>query len=93
MFETEIVEGSWTVDVEKGGKKASTTATVSGGEVSEVELRLDIFMSVAGWDVSMSEFLGLIVLIIIIVIVLFIIAHEYSTWRTKRLMKVVKPAA
>ncbi len=92
VFSVELVEGSWSVTAEKGGKTASASATVTGGKEATVELKLDIFMTIAGWEVSISEFTGLLLLIIILIIVLFILAHEYSVWRRKRIAKALVPA-
>ncbi|MGB9786534.1 MAG: carboxypeptidase regulatory-like domain-containing protein, partial [Infirmifilum uzonense] len=88
----EIPQGTYTVTASKGGREASGTATVTGGKESTLELKLDIFLTIAGWEMSSSEFLGLILLLILIVLVIFIIAHEYSLYRRRRLAKVIAPA-
>ncbi len=90
--EVEVPAGTYKVTASKGGRTASTTVTVQGGKTSMAELKLDIFISIAGWEMSSSEFLGMLLLFIILVIVLFIIAHEYSAWRKRRLAKVIAPA-
>ncbi|GEM_PF-716886 len=90
--ELELPAGTYKVTASKGGRTASTTVAVQGGKTATAELKLDIFISIAGWEMSSSEFLGMLLLFIILVIVLFIIAHEYSAWRKRRLAKVIAPA-
>ena len=93
-FAAELPAGSYTVKVEKGGKTAEATATVSPGPaVSEAPaLKLDIFMTIAGWEMSFGDFVGLILLVVVLVIVLFIIAHEYAVWRRRRIARAIVPA-
>ncbi|QOJ79598.1 carboxypeptidase regulatory-like domain-containing protein [Infirmifilum lucidum] len=88
----EIPEGTYAITAGKGGRTASATATVTGGKEAVVELKLDIFLTIAGWEMSSSEFLGLILLLVLLVLVIFIIAHEYSVYRRRRLAKVIAPA-
>ncbi|MEZ0346040.1 MAG: carboxypeptidase-like regulatory domain-containing protein, partial [Infirmifilum sp.] len=88
----ELPQGSYSVSASKGGRTDSATATVSGGKETVTELKLDIFLTIAGWEMSSSEFLGLILLLILLVLVIFIIAHEYSLYRRRRLAKVIAPA-
>ena len=87
----EVPSGSYKVTASKGGRTASTTATVTDGKITTTELKLDIFITIAGWELSSSEFLGLLLLTFILIIILFIIAHEYSAWRRRRLAKVITP--
>ena len=93
-FAVELPAGSYTVRVEKGGRTAEATATVSPGPaVSEAPaLKLDIFMTIAGWEMSFGDFVGLILLVVVLVIVLFIIAHEYAVWRRRRIARAIVPA-
>jgi pilus assembly protein TadC len=49
-------------------------------------------MTIAGWEMSFSEFIGLLLLIAVLTIVLFIIAHEYAVWRRRRLARAIVPA-
>ncbi len=91
-FAAELPAGSYTVEAEKGGRTTSTTATVSGGQTTETTLRADVFMTVAGWEMSFSEFAGLLLLIAVLVIVLFILAHEYAVWRRRRIARAIVPA-
>ncbi|PLJ76795.1 MAG: hypothetical protein B7L53_09780 [Thermofilum sp. NZ13] len=88
----ELPQGSYAITASKGGRTASTTANVAGGKEATAELKLDIFLTIAGWEMSSSEFLGLILLLILLVLVIFIIAHEYSIYRRRRLAKVIAPA-
>ncbi|UNQ72797.1 carboxypeptidase-like regulatory domain-containing protein [Infirmifilum sp. NZ] len=88
----ELPQGSYEIAASKGGRTASTTANVAGGQSATAELKLDIFLTIAGWEMSSSEFLGLILLLILLVLVIFIIAHEYSIYRRRRLAKVIAPA-
>ena len=90
--EVEVPAGTYKVTASKGGRTASTSVAVQGGKTATTELKLDIFISIAGWEMSSGEFLGMLLLFIILVIVLFIIAHEYSAWRKRRLAKVIAPA-
>ncbi|MEM1509382.1 MAG: carboxypeptidase-like regulatory domain-containing protein [Thermofilaceae archaeon] len=91
-FAAELPSGSYTVEAEKGGRTASTTASVTGGQTAEATLRVDVFMTVAGWEMSFAEFAGLLLLIAVLVIVLFILAHEYAVWRRRRIAKAIVPA-
>ncbi|MHB9303195.1 carboxypeptidase-like regulatory domain-containing protein [Thermofilum pendens] len=88
----ELPSGTYAVTASKGGRTASATATVSDGKETVTELKLDIFLTIAGWEMSSSEFLGLILLVVLLVLVLFIIAHEYAVYRRRRLAKVIAPA-
>jgi len=83
----EVVEGSWTITAEKGGKKASTTEEVGGGEEKTVTIQLDIFLSILGVDLSLAEFLETILLLMAVIIATILISHEYSARRVKRLIK------
>jgi hypothetical protein len=88
----ELPSGSYGVTASKGGRTASATATVTDGKETVTELKLDIFLTLAGWEMSSNEFLGLILLLVLLVLVLFIIAHEYAVYRRRRLAKVIAPA-
>lgn len=89
----ELPSGSYSVTASKGGRTASATAAVADGKETVTELKLDVFLTIAGWEMSSSEFLGLLLLFILLVLVIFIVAHEYAAWRRRRLAKVIAPAA
>ncbi|MCD6562435.1 MAG: carboxypeptidase regulatory-like domain-containing protein [Thermoproteales archaeon] len=91
-FTVELPAGTYTVTANKGGKTGTASATVNGGATSEVTIKLDVFMTIAGWELSTGEFAGLLLLVALMVIVLFIIAHEYAAWRRRRLARAVVPA-
>ncbi|MEM1810614.1 MAG: carboxypeptidase-like regulatory domain-containing protein [Thermofilaceae archaeon] len=91
-FALELPAGSYTVTAEKGGRTASTSVSVAGGQTAETTLKVDVFMTLAGWEMSFSEFVGLLLLIALLAIVLFIIAHEYAVWRRRRLARAIVPA-
>jgi hypothetical protein len=91
-FAVELPAGTYTVTAEKGGRTASASVTVSGGQTAEQTLRVDIFMTIAGWEMSFSEFIGLLLLIAVLTIVLFIVGHEYAVWRRRRLARAIVPA-
>ncbi|MEM4669344.1 MAG: carboxypeptidase-like regulatory domain-containing protein [Thermofilum sp.] len=88
----ELPSGSYSVKASKGGREASATATVADGKETITELKLDIFLTIAGWEMSSGEFLGLLLLLILLVLVIFIVAHEYAAWRRRRLARVIAPA-
>lgn len=95
VLEVELPAGSYEVTVEYGGKKVTETLTVNAGEVTEKTFQLDIFIQLAGWPMTLPEFFGFILLIVFIIIALFLLMHEYSVWRRKRLAKALvqaKPA-
>jgi hypothetical protein len=97
LVTVEVPSGSYTVTASKGGRTASVTVKVEGGKINDgkeipKELRLDIFLTIAGWEMSSSEFLGLVLLLVLLVLVIFIIAHEYAVYRRRRLAKVIAPA-
>jgi len=83
----EVVEGSWTITAERGGKKAAITEEVGGSEEKVVTIRLDIFLSILGVDLSLTEFLETILLVMAVIIVTILISHEYSARRVRRLIK------
>jgi hypothetical protein len=91
-FAAELPAGTYTVTAEKGGRTASASVSVSGGQTAEQTLKVDIFMTIAGWEMSFSEFIGLLLLIAVMTIVLFVIAHEYAVWRRRRLARAIVPA-
>ncbi|MEM1632003.1 MAG: carboxypeptidase-like regulatory domain-containing protein, partial [Thermofilum sp.] len=88
----ELPSGSYSVKASKGGREASATATVADGKETITELKLDIFLTIAGWEMSSGEFLGLLLLLILLILVIFIVAHEYAAWRRRRLARVIAPA-
>jgi len=95
VLEVELPAGSYEVTVEYGGKKVTETLTVEAGKVTEKTFQLDIFIQLAGWPMTLPEFFGFILLIVFIIIALFLLMHEYSVWRRKRLAKALvqaKPA-
>ncbi|RLF00303.1 MAG: hypothetical protein DRJ63_02910 [Thermoprotei archaeon] len=93
VLEVELPEGSYDITVEYGGKKITKSATVKGKELTEVPVQIDVFIQLAGWPMTLPEFFGFILLIVFIIIALFLIMHEYSVWRKKRLAKaLVKPS-
>ena len=83
-FVVELPAGTYLVTAEKGGWMTRASVTVSGGSISSQTLKVDIFMSIAGWEMSFSEFIGLLLLIAIIEIIVTIAIHEYVTWKRKR---------
>jgi hypothetical protein len=91
-FAVELPAGTYTVTAEKGGRTASASVSVSGGQTAEQTLKVDIFMTIAGWEMSFSEFIGLLLLIAVMTIILFVIAHEYAVWRRRRLARAIVPA-
>ena len=92
-YVTELPEGTYTVTASYYGKTGTVTVTVKPGEVTPpAKITLDIFVTIAGWTMSFSEFTGLVVLIIIIIIVLFIGFYHYSEWRRKKLLPAIVPA-
>ncbi|MCS7104653.1 MAG: carboxypeptidase-like regulatory domain-containing protein [Thermofilaceae archaeon] len=91
-FAIELPAGSYTVTAEKGGRTGSTSVNVAGGQTAEATVKVDVFMSLAGWEMSFSEFIGLLLLIAILALVLFIIAHEYAVWRRRRIARAIVPA-
>jgi len=90
-FSDELPAGSYTVKVSYGGKEKTATATVTGGEVSEVVVELPVFIEIAGWSMDMSAFIGMLLLIVLLIIVLFILLHEYSVWRRRKIAAAVVP--
>ncbi|MEM2299503.1 MAG: carboxypeptidase-like regulatory domain-containing protein, partial [Thermofilaceae archaeon] len=92
-FTVELPAGSYTVTAEKGGRTARIEPVdVTRGQTAEATLKVDVFMTLAGWEMSFSEFVGLLLLIALLAIVLFIIAHEYAVWRRRRLARAIVPA-
>ncbi|MEM0023357.1 carboxypeptidase-like regulatory domain-containing protein [Thermofilum sp.] len=96
-YAVELPAGKYEVIAEKGGMRSSDDVKVKevtfrGGELVEKTLQVDVFMTLAGWEMSLSQFVGLLLIIVVLVIVLFIIAHEYAVWRRRRLARAIVPA-
>jgi hypothetical protein len=93
-FAAEVPAGTYTVTAEKGGLPPVTkSVTVKPGpEVTPETFQIDIFMTIAGWEMRFSEFVGLLLLIAVMTIILFVIAHEYAVWRRRRLARAIVPA-
>lgn len=87
----ELPEGSYSVKASYGGKESEASATITGAEVTEAKIELPVFLEVAGWAMTLSDFVGLLLLIVLLVIVIVILLHEYAVWRRKRLAKVLVP--
>ena len=87
----ELPEGSYSVKASYGGKEGEVSATITGAEVTEAKIELPVFLEVAGWAMTLSDFVGLLLLIVLLVIVIVILLHEYAVWRRKRLAKVLVP--
>ena len=90
-FFDELPAGSYTVKVSYGGKEKTATASVTGGQVTEVVVELPVFIEIAGWSMDMSAFIGMLLLIVLLIIVLFILLHEYSVWRRRKIAAAVVP--
>ena len=93
-FAIELPAGTYTVTAEKGGLPPATkSVTVKPGpDVTPETFQIDIFMTIAGWEMRFSDFVGLLLLIAVLTIVLFVIAHEYAVWRRRRLARAIVPA-
>lgn len=87
IFTIELVEGRWIVAAEKDGKMSIVSVIVTGGKEATVELKLDIFMTIFGWELSFSELSGLIILFIIVLIGILFVLYEFSVWRRKMVLK------
>ncbi len=87
LYVTELPQATYKVKATYGGKEASAEVTIKGMETSRITLQLDIFISIAGWSLTLPEFIGLIVLIVLVIVALFLVMHEYSVWRRKKLAK------
>ena len=92
-FSLELPAGSYTVRAERGGKTAEAIVIVSPGPaVSEAPaLRLDIFVSIAGWELGFGEFIGLVILAIAAIWLLSIAVREYVIWRRRRIAMAIVP--
>ena len=62
-----------------------------GKEISEARVELPVFIEIAGWAMTLSDFAGMLLLIVLLVIVIVILLHEYAVWRRKRIAKVLVP--
>ncbi|RLE80569.1 MAG: hypothetical protein DRJ52_06095 [Thermoprotei archaeon] len=86
-YMTELPQAKYKVKATYGGKTAEGEVEVVGSETAKITLQLDIFVTLAGWSMTLPEFIGLIILVIVVIIALVIIAYEYSIWRRKKLAK------
>lgn len=68
------------------GEEKSESVAVPG----EAEFSFDVFAEIGGTPVSSAELVGLLAIIIMLVIITYIVAAEYSSWRRRRLVRVVK---
>ena len=89
LLTVELPAGTYTVIAEKSGKTASASVLVVGSRITELTLKIDIFMTIAGWEMSFSEFVGLLLLIAVLTLLLFIASYEYTVWRRRRLARAI----
>lgn len=89
VYRTTLPTATYRVVAEYGGRRAEAQAQLPG----EVTLSLDVFATVAGVPLSPSEVLGAVALAALLALAVFIAAYEYSTWRRRRVAKVVAPPA
>jgi hypothetical protein len=84
IYSTLLPQATYQVTVEYGGRGVSRTILVQPSRENVVEVSLDVFVSFAGVDLSLSEFLGLAVLAILLVLGIVILLIEYTNWRARR---------
>jgi len=85
MLAIELPEGRYCIEAKKAGRAYSRTVQVNGGKNTLLTLMLDIFASIFGWEVSLADFIGLLLLIFVVALIIAITAHEYLAWRRRRL--------
>ena len=83
VFKTLLPEETYKLRVEYGGKKVETSLESPGTKT----VGFDVFIVLAGWQLSTTEFIGLIVLTAIIIVMIIVISYEYMAWRRRRLVK------
>jgi hypothetical protein len=89
VYTTLLPAASYGIVVEYGGRRVEKTIAVEPSRENVVNVQLDVFMSLGGMDLSLTEFLGLALLVIVIVIALIVVTVEYSNWRAKRARRVL----
>ncbi|RLE98542.1 MAG: hypothetical protein DRJ96_00700 [Thermoprotei archaeon] len=85
VYSTLLPSGTYTIEVEYGGRTARTMLELD--ETRELRIQLDIFAIIGGYPLSTSELIGILVVAALIPLILYIIAYEYSIWRKKRIIR------
>ena len=88
-----LPEGIYTITVERSGRRAETTVSVKGGERVPVKVKLDIWLTLFGVDLSFSEAVGLLLAICLLIVALTIVLYEYHAYRTRSFVKVIASPA
>ncbi|RLE58783.1 MAG: hypothetical protein DRJ35_07195 [Thermoprotei archaeon] len=86
IYSVLLPNANYEIRVSYGGEEKVKQVSVPG----EAEFSFDVFVELHGTPFSSTEFIGLLVLTIILVVITYIVAVEYSNWRRRRLVKVVK---
>jgi len=88
-----VPEGTYTIIAKRSNFQKETTVTVKGGEKVEVQIELDIYVTLYGVDLSLYEVISLVMLGCLVALALFLLFYEYHVWRTKRLARgVIQPS-
>jgi len=85
VYSTLLPSGTYTIEVEYGGRTARTMLELD--ETRELRIQLDIFAIIGGYPLSTSELIGILVVAALIPLILYIVAYEYSIWRKKRIIR------
>ena len=88
-FVIELPAGQYEIRAEKGGKEAVATALVQPGPaVTEAApLRLDILVTVGGWQLGVLETIGVLVAALVLMFTVYAVVKEYLVWRRRKLMR------
>ena len=86
-----LVPGEYEVTVNLGKEVHNQKVSVTSDILKEYKLNTNIFLMIGGWTLSFEELVSLTLLIVVQVIVLFIIAHEYTIWRRRRIVRAIVP--
>jgi len=60
------------------------------GQVTEVTIKLPVFMILLGYPISFMEFIILVIMLPLICILLVIVTIEYKLWRMRRILPVFR---
>lgn len=83
--------GTYTVEVIRRNKHKTLTVELKEGERKEIIAQYDVFVSMANMDLALPDFIGMFLLIVLSIIVLFILLHEYTIWRRRKIIAKVIP--
>ncbi|RLE64947.1 MAG: hypothetical protein DRJ38_04590 [Thermoprotei archaeon] len=88
-----LPENSYKVKACLGETCDSATVKVTGSGIATIEVSLPVFLRISPQVMlSFRDFLFMAIFTVVIVAALFVIIYEYTVWRRKKMIKVMKSA-